>query len=108
MTSSGDSMKVDYGHLDDLHKQLSSALKVIGLELESSVGLAANCGDAGLGGKIIDFGQSWNKHRFDIRDELTWLRDSVKNIHDKLEESDKTLADGVTMKPAPVSPTAVK
>jgi len=99
---SADKMTVDYDDLAQLETRLTKVVNVLNSELEATAVLAANCGDAGLGVKIIAFGQSWNKHRFDIRDTLEWLRDSVKNIHTTLEETDATLAAGLT---APATPT---
>jgi len=89
-------LRVDYNDLFFLEQKLTTVLGVIGNELESTVVLSAHCGDARLGGRVIDFGQSWNKHRFEIRDTLEWLRDSVKNIATQLEEVDATLASGLT------------
>jgi hypothetical protein len=89
-------IKVDYDNLADLSTKLTTALETIGRELEDSVVLSSQCGDAGLGAKIVGFGQSWNKHRFDIRDSLEWLRDSVSNIQTQLESVDTELAAGLT------------
>jgi uncharacterized protein YukE len=88
-------IKVDYESLADLSTKLTTALDTIGRELEDSVVLSAHCGDARLGVKIVSFGQSWNKHRFDIRDTLEWLRDSVDNIQTQLESVDTELAAGL-------------
>lgn len=88
-------LKVDYDALGDLQDQLTSALKVIGAEFESTQTLAATCGDGILGSKISSFGTSWNKHRFDIRDKLQWLSDSVGMIREQMAEADASLADGL-------------
>lgn len=96
MASSADQIKVDYDNLSQLEAKLTSSLDVIGKEFESSVVLAAYVGDTRLAGKVVSFGQSWNKHRFDIRDNLTFLRDSVTNIRTQLEAVDEQLAAGLS------------
>ena len=94
--SSSSQVKLDYDALSDLEGHLTNALNVIGMDIESSATIAANCGDARLGGRVMEFNQSWNKHRYDIKDQLTWLRDSVKNIAEQFSETDKSLASGLT------------
>lgn len=88
-------IKVDYGQLGELEQKLSRVVSVMSTELEASATLATMVGDAGLAAKVIGFGQSWNKHRFEIRDNLEFLRDSVKNIHEQLESVDAHLASGL-------------
>ncbi|QYH35710.1 hypothetical protein [Salinibacterium sp. M195] len=108
-----DQMKIDYGNLEHLSTKLSSALNVVGRDLEGSVLLAADCGDAGLARKVVGFSTSWNKHRLDIRDTLDWLQGTVKNIRDELEAVDTQLAAGLNsegsavMAPGVVAPGAV-
>jgi hypothetical protein len=92
---SSEQVKVDYEHLGALQEELTTALEVIGREFESTAALAVASGDPALGERIIAFGSSWNKHRYDIRDRLTWLRDSVKNIHHQLAAVDDQLARGL-------------
>ena len=104
MAGSGAQIKVNQTDLEDLEEKLRRSLNVINEELESTVVLAAACGDSTLGARVIEFGQSWNKHRFDIRDNIQWLHDSVKNIADQLEKVDADLAKGLNPSPTP-SPT---
>jgi len=98
---SADQMKVDYNHLAALEEELTKALGVIGREFEATTTLALAAGDGALSARIIGFGNSWNKHRFDIRDRLTWLRDSVKNIQEQLANVDAQLASGLQPHPSP-------
>jgi len=98
-------MKVDYEMLSDLEAHLTNALNVLGMDIESSATIAANSGDARLGGTIVAFNQSWIKHRYDIKENLEWLRDSVKNIAVQLSDVDKSLAQGLKAPAAvPASP----
>lgn len=100
--SSSSQMKVDYDMLSELEAHLTNAVNVLGMDLESSATIALHSGDARLGARIADFSTSWNKHRFDIKENLEWLRDSVKNIAIQLSDVDKSLAQGLT---APASTT---
>lgn len=101
--SSASQMKVDYDMLAELEAHLTNALNVLGMDLESSATIAAHSGDPRLGARIAEFSTSWNKHRFDIKADLEWLRDSVKNIAVQLSEVDKSLAQGLAT-PAPSVP----
>ncbi|MEP6481210.1 MAG: hypothetical protein ABJA94_04295 [Rhodoglobus sp.] len=98
---SSEQMKVDYDHLAALEEELNKALAVIGREFEATAALAVAVGDGTLSAHAIDFGNSWNKHRFDIRDRLTWLRDSVKNIQHQLSQVDEKFAAGLKAPPTP-------
>jgi len=94
--SSSSQMKVDYDMLSELEAHLTNALNVLGMDLESTATIAAHSGDPRLGLRIADFSTSWNKHRYDIKENLEWLRDSVKNIATQLSDVDKSLAQGLT------------
>lgn len=104
--SSSSQMKVDYEMLSNLEAHLTNALNVLGMDIESSATIAANSGDARLGTTIVGFNQSWNKHRYDIKANLEWLRDSVKNIATQLSDVDKSLAQGLAA-PASAAATSV-
>lgn len=104
---SGDQMRVDYDRLGDLEKNLSTAITVVGSEFESMLALAGAVGDGRLAARTNEFRDSWDKHRLDIVKNLEWLRDSVKNIHDQLSETDLKLASGLTS-PAASSPSSSK
>jgi hypothetical protein len=103
--SSSSQIKVDYEMLGDLESHLSNALHVLEMDIESAVTIAAATGSVHLGAKIVQFNQDWNKHRYDIKDNLEWLRDSVKNIATQLGDADKSLATSLTA-PAPSGPSA--
>jgi hypothetical protein len=94
--SSSSQVKLDYDALSDLESHLTNALNVLGMDIESSATIAVASGDTRLGARVLEFNRSWNKHRYDIKDQLTWLRDSVKNIAAQFEETDKTLASGIS------------
>lgn len=89
-------VKLDYEQLHELEQHLTNALDVLAMDIESSGTIAAASGDARLGAHIVDFNRAWNKHRYDIKDQLEWLRDSVKNIAEQFAETDRTLATGIT------------
>lgn len=97
-------MKVDYNRLADLESNLTTALNVISNEFESAQTLSFAVGDSRLGQRSVQFRDSWDKHRLDIRDELEYLRDSVKNIATELEKVDANLATGIST-PAPIAAT---
>lgn len=101
--SSSSQVKLDYDALTDLEGHLTNALNVLEMDIESSATIALAVGNARLGSEVMEFNQSWNKHRYDIKDNLEWLRDSVKNIATQLSDVDKSLASGLT---APASPGA--
>ena len=94
--SSSSQVKLDYDALSDLEGHLTNALNVLGMDIESSATIAVASGDTRLGARVLEFNRSWNKHRYDIKDQLTWLRDSVKNIAAQFEETDKSLASGIS------------
>ncbi|WP_395640620.1 hypothetical protein [Pseudolysinimonas sp.] len=86
MTAEGSGIDVDYVRLDALDVDLTRALGTLTDDLEVSAGLALVVGDAGLAAAAIDFGQDWNFHRFVIRDQVEWLRDSLRNVRVSLQE----------------------
>lgn len=94
--SSSSQVKLDYDALADLQAHLTNALNVLQMDIESSATIAVASGDTRLGARILEFNRSWNKHRYDIKDNLTWLRDSVKNIGEQFEATDSSLASGLT------------
>lgn len=84
--SDGRGIEVDYRRLGALEVDLTRALDTLTDDLEISIGLAAVVGDGGLAGATLEFGQSWNFHRFAIRDQVEWLRDSLRNVVVALQE----------------------
>lgn len=94
--SSSSQVKLDYDALTELEGHLTNALNVLGMDIESSATIAVASGDTRLGARILEFNRSWNKHRYDIKDQLEWLRDSVKNIADSFADVDKNLASGLS------------
>jgi len=94
--SSSTQVKLDYDALSDLESHLTNALNVLGMDIESSATIAVASGDTRLGARVLEFNQSWNKHRYDIKAELEYLRDSVKNIAAQFEETDRSLATVLT------------
>lgn len=101
----GDQMKVDYNRLGELETNLSTAITVVGSEFESMLTLAGAVGDNRLASRTNEFRNSWDKRRLDIVNNLEWLRDSVKNIHEQLAETDKQLASGLTTPSPSPSPS---
>ena len=103
---SGQQMKVDYERLGELESNLDFAVRVVGNEFESMLALATAVGDFRLAARTNEFRDSWDKRRLDIVKDLEWLRDSVKNIHTQLKETDASLASG--LRPVgPGNPSAV-
>ena len=88
-------IKIDYNDLDDLVQELNTILSAF-TEDEGAAGrLGDAVGDSHLAGRVRAFASDWRKHRLDLRDDLEWLRDSVKNIQQKMAETDSTLSDGL-------------
>lgn len=99
-------LKVDLDQLERLQSRLNSALALVDDELENSIALGAAVGDSRLAGHIHGFSTSWNKHRFDIRDNLVWLKDSVDKIGDSFTDIDEELASALSQKAPPASQTS--
>ena len=93
---SGDQMRVDYDQLGELQTNLDTAVRVVGNEFENMLTLAGAVGDARLALRTNQFRDSWDKRRLDIVNNLEFLRDSVKNIHEQLSGTDTQLAAGLT------------
>lgn len=98
-------LKVDIDQLESLRKRLDKALEVINEDSDMSRDLGSLVGDGRLASKIGDFSSSWNKHRFDIRDNLEWLKDSIGKIGESFENMDTELANALTAPPAAPGPT---
>ncbi|MCS0500350.1 hypothetical protein [Protaetiibacter mangrovi] len=108
----GSQLKVDYDHLTTLHRRLTTASDNMRDDSHTMQALASAVGDHRLAERIRDFGHDWSVHRADIRENVDWLRDKVKQIADELEKIDGDLAAGLTNSgaaPAPSrkGPTAV-
>jgi hypothetical protein len=99
-------LKVDIDQLERLHNRLDSALSIIDQEFEISYQVGSLVGDGGLAGAIANFSSDWNKHRFDIRDRLKWLKDSVGKIGESFDNIDTELAKALTAPPKPAAATA--
>jgi len=93
---SGTQLRVDYNRLGELQQNLDLAVRVVGAELENTNSLSMAVGDGRLSSRTREFRDSWDKRRLEIVGNLEWLRDSVKNICEQLEEADATLASGLT------------
>jgi len=93
---SGNQMRVDYDRLGELQTNLDTAVRVVGNEFENMLTLAGAVGDTRLALRTNQFRDSWDKRRLDIVNNLEFLRDSVKNIHEQLSETDTQLASGLT------------
>jgi hypothetical protein len=93
---SGEQMRVDYDRLGELQKNLDTAVRVVGSEFENMLALGVAVGDFRLAARSNQFRDSWDKRRLDIVNNLEWLRDSVKNIHEQLSGTDAALASGLT------------
>jgi len=92
---SGDRISVDYDRLAELQQNLDKAVGVLSNEFENMLVLAVAVGDARLAARTNAFRDSWDKRRRDITGNLEWLRDSIKNIHTQLAETDLQLAQGL-------------
>jgi hypothetical protein len=102
---SGDQMRVDYDRLGELQTNLDTAVRVVGSEFENMITLAYAVGDGRLAARTHQFRDSWDKRRLDIVNNLEWLRDSVKNIHEQLSGTDAALASGLTTPATTGGPT---
>jgi hypothetical protein len=89
-------LRVDYDHLGELVQHLDAGLAAMGSEGDTSDQIADAAGDSQLGDKIRSFGSSWEYHRQNVQDTLTWLRKNTKLIHDQFESVDQQLAAGLT------------
>jgi len=92
----GDRIKVDYEQLGELQRRLQTASENMHDDAQTMQALAAAVGDERLAGRIRDFSHDWSVHRADIRENVDWLRDKVKQIADELEKIDGDLAAGLT------------
>ncbi|MCU1424007.1 MAG: hypothetical protein JWM51_298 [Microbacteriaceae bacterium] len=93
-------LKVDIDQLDLLRIRLDKALEVINEDSDISADLGGLVGDGRLADALHDFSASWNKHRFDIRDNLEWLKDSVGKVGESFQSIDTELASAL----APTAP----
>ncbi|WP_168626561.1 MULTISPECIES: hypothetical protein [unclassified Cryobacterium] len=96
----GGDLRVDYNRLGELETNLTAAVDTVGREFESMLTLSHAVGDHRLAARTVEFRDSWDKRRLEIVKNLEWLRDSVRNIHTQLAETDASLANGLTNPPA--------
>jgi hypothetical protein len=92
-------LKVDIDQLDLLRIQLDKALDVINEDSDIARELGDAVGHEQLRYMLEIFSDSWKKHRFDIRDNLLWLKDSVDKIGQSFEDTDVELATALTTPP---------
>lgn len=97
-------LKVDYDQLNTLHQRLTTASDNMRDDSHTMQSLATAVGDERLADKLRDFGHDWSVHRANIRENIDWLNDKVRQIAEELEKIDGDLAKGLT-DPAPSSPT---
>jgi len=98
-------LKIDLDQLDQLKSRIDNALDVINGEGDMAGEIGGLVGDSRLQSRVEGFSEDWNKHRFDIRDNLEWLKDSVGKIADSFEDIDGSLADSLTAPPKPAAAT---
>ncbi len=97
----GDRIKVDYEQLGELQQRLQTASDNMHDDSHTMNALASAVGDSRLADRIRDFSHDWSVHRADIRENVDWLRDKVKQIADELEKIDHDLATGLTESSTP-------
>lgn len=97
----GDRIRVDYEQLGALQRRLQTASDNMHDDSQTMQALAAVVGDERLAGRIRDFSRDWAVNRANIRENVDWLRDKVKQIADELEKIDGDLADGLSDSGAP-------
>jgi len=90
-----DKIKVDYNDLNDLDGKLTKIVSTMGSDGSTMSTLASVVGDPRLSQKVLDFAGSWAVHRLQIKEDLEWLRDKVREISEGLEKADADLASGL-------------
>ncbi|AYF98519.1 hypothetical protein [Protaetiibacter intestinalis] len=90
-----DRLRIDYDDLATLDSGLTRAITALEHDGESAETLAGAVGDARLADRIRGYSHGWAVHRGHIRENLVWLRDSVKQIHTEFEATDSDLAKGL-------------
>jgi uncharacterized protein YukE len=91
----GAQLRVDYDNLSQLDRRLTRIVDTMSNESDNMSALAGAVGDSRLADRLIEFGNGWKIHRDQIRENLEWLRDSVRQIHTEFENTDAELAAGV-------------
>jgi hypothetical protein len=75
--------------------KLQSELHVIGIEFsqaeEISHTIGSYVGHSGLENVVHDFASKWNVHREKIEEQLTFVQESTKAVHDTFVELDRRL-----------------
>ncbi len=88
-------LKVDYDDLQQLDVRLTAVISTMREDGQNMSALATAVGDERLATRVREFGSSWAVHRHNIRENLEWLRDSVRNIHEDMAATDAELAAGL-------------
>ena len=96
-------LKLDLDQLDLLKSRIDKALTVINEEGNMAHEIGGLVGDGRFSGRIEGLSSDWNKHRYDIRDNLEWLKDSVGKINDSFTDIDDNLATSLTAPPKPAA-----
>jgi hypothetical protein len=89
------SIKVDYDDLNALDVKLTGIVNTMGTDGTTMTTLADAVGDYRLSQKIVDFAKSWAVHRYQINEDIEWIRDQVRKIATELEKTDADLASGL-------------
>ncbi|MCU1513185.1 MAG: hypothetical protein JWO10_275 [Microbacteriaceae bacterium] len=92
-------LKINLTDLELLQSRLDAALLQIESDVANTGDLQSAVGHPALSGAIEGFTHSWNKHRLDIRDNLTWLKDSLDKIGDSFVDADTELASALAPPP---------
>ena len=98
-------LKLDLDQLDLLKSRIDKALTVINEEGNMAHEIGGLVGDGRFSGRIESFSGDWDKHRYDIRDNLEWLKDSIGKIGESFESIDTELATALTAPPTAPGPT---
>lgn len=88
-------LKIDLDQLNLLRIRLDRVLDVIGEDSDIARETAWAVGHAGLASTLEHFSSSWRKHRLDIRDNLSWLEDSVDKIGQSFTDVDTELSSAL-------------
>ncbi|MEO8093316.1 MAG: hypothetical protein ABI632_00155 [Pseudolysinimonas sp.] len=99
-------LKIELDDLDLLQTRLDAALLQLEADVANTHDLEAAVGHYILAAAVEHFSTSWNKHRMDIRDNLTWLKDSIDKIGTSFTDTDDALATALEAPSKPTIPVA--
>lgn len=88
-------LKVDYSDLSELDNKLTRIVNSMGADGGATQALANAVGDPRLSQRVIEFGNSWAVHRTQIKEDLEWMRDKVRQIAVEFEKVDTDFASGL-------------